>query len=76
MATAQLSRSLFKPQADCMESAIAALYLEKGLDAVRDWVRKTYKPLVKEAIRTRNEMCVLCIFTRERCFIASSSIIV
>jgi hypothetical protein len=32
--------------------------LEKGLGAVQSWIRRTYKPLVIEAIRARNEMYV------------------
>ncbi|KAI0053327.1 ribonuclease III [Auriscalpium vulgare] len=44
-----------KVAADTMEMAIGALYMERGLDAVRQWVSRTYDPLFRVAIETHNQ---------------------
>jgi len=50
-ANVTIPRAMYKPPADCMESAVGALFVMSGFDAVQDWVRKTFSPLVDLAMR-------------------------
>ncbi|KAI0068446.1 ribonuclease III [Artomyces pyxidatus] len=54
-AKATIPKNVVKTAADAMEMAIGALYMEKGLQAVRQWVSRTYDPLIAAAVKTLNE---------------------
>lgn len=48
-------------QADCMEAVIAAIYLDKGLDVVNEFIIRNFKVIIQKAI---NEEIVLDFKTR------------
>lgn len=61
-AKATIPKNVVKTAADAMEMAIGALYMEKGLQAVRQWVSRTYDPLIAAAVKTLNERRYIPLF--------------
>lgn len=59
-----ISSSVVKGAADCMESAIGALFYEQGFQAVRDWCSDTFAFLIPFAVSSFNKRCVYSIYSR------------
>ncbi|KAA1468694.1 hypothetical protein DENSPDRAFT_834095 [Dentipellis sp. KUC8613] len=50
-ARGEVSQSAVKAAADTLEMMVGALYIEKGLLAVRQWVSCTFDPLIQTAVQ-------------------------
>lgn len=58
---------MVKIAADAMEMAIGALYVEKGFPAVRQWISRTFDPLITNAAKTYDDVYV-CAESRSSLF--------
>jgi dsRNA-specific ribonuclease len=61
-ANASITKGSYKPAADTLESAIGALFTEKGFPAAHHWIQHTFSPLIIGAVQKFGKRCAFSTY--------------